>query len=235
MTFTEEDIGNDALIKEEVGPKLQGLASREQPRILEYYEKLLTEDYGLSVGQDLADMLVRALEDEDFAERILNTEVTLRQARINSIREDDLEFVMELQERFSDDDPEDRVGQFIDRYMDSVVGGAGGLGLGVTDKRRESGDDTIDRKIQEMREERIKLENTLQEIKEAKRTPSSDTVVSEESDEREDVSSLFDRGDDDEGQRDDTTDSVDEKQSDSDDTGGSDGTAFSSEEGVDDE
>lgn len=189
--FTEEDIENDSLIKEEVAQKLQTLGTRKQGQIMEYYRTLVEEDYGLSPGQDLADMLVRALNDEDFATRILNTEVSLKQARINSIREDDLEFVMDLREKFIDEDAEDKVGRFIDNYMDRISGG-GALGLSVTDKRQSDEVSRAERLKKELREERIKLQTLKAELEqEGSSTGEVDTSVSEGG--RKDINDLFSR------------------------------------------
>lgn len=118
--FTEEDAENDGKIKNELKGTLKGLANREGGEIYEYYLQVL-DDYGISPGDDLADHLIRVLEDDVLAERIRDTEVSLRQAKISQARLEDVEKLMELQEKFSDDGAEGKLEQVMARQIESKI------------------------------------------------------------------------------------------------------------------
>lgn len=195
MTFTEEDIEDDGAIRGEVAPKLQSLLTKNHPEIAEHYRTLVEEDYGLSPGQDLADMLVRALNNEGFAQQILNTQVSLRQVKISDIREEDLDLVLEMRDKFSDDDAEDKVGDFIQTYMDEVVtGGSGGGigGLGLDDRRAEQEAKKAEETLNEIRRERARLESLKEEIRQERGSGDTIDLGSDSQSSSGDYDGLFD-------------------------------------------
>lgn len=201
--FTEEDFEDEALIKEEIGPKLQSLMTRKYPQIMQYYG-VVCEDVGRKTGDDLADLLIRVLNDPDgMGQVILNTEINLRQAKINSIRTEDLEFVMELSQKFIDQDTDSKVDEFIETYMGKIAGSAGSGGIHLTDKRRESEYDDASKTLDEIRRERQKMENELVKLRKERQkleklrgespTDSDDGTRGKSSEERrDDINSLFD-------------------------------------------
>lgn len=123
MVFTEEDAANDGLIKDESRTQLKTIASRENPEISQYFREVC-EELGIDPGLMLADMAVRALNDEAYAQEVASTEISLRQAKINDIREDDLELVQNIQERFSNGDTEEStVEKLIQQRLQQKVSG----------------------------------------------------------------------------------------------------------------
>lgn len=160
--YTPEDFeGNegDGLLRAETASTLKGVASRESPQIMEYYQKVC-EDLGVNPGQDLADMAVRALNDESFANRIAEVEVSLRQARMDNIREDDLEFVQQLQEKFQPEDTgKSAIEQMIEQRLEQQISspiprlnrdGRGGGGKDQYTQRLESEVEQLRRKVERM-------------------------------------------------------------------------------------
>mgnify|MGYP000647974211 CR=1 FL=1 len=114
---TEEDVREDGVIKANVMGQLVSVAKRESPEIFEYFEETCKR-IGVEPKILLADMLVNAINDEGYADRINDTEISLRQAKMNDIRLDDAEFIKELQERFMDDRPgNDPIDDLIERSI----------------------------------------------------------------------------------------------------------------------
>lgn len=121
MTFTNEDAKDKGLVKAEASGDAKGVAQRQSPNIYNYFQEVCS-DLGMDPGVVLVDMAVRALEDEAYRNQVMGTEVSLEQVKINQIREEDLDFVLGLQDKFADDDSgPSRVDEFIDRMIDNQL------------------------------------------------------------------------------------------------------------------
>lgn len=113
MTFTEADAENDGLIKREVGKQLKSIAARELPQLYQHFERVANAR-GREPADILGERVVRALEDEEYAERLFNTQVNLMELEKDNIRKDDIEFVQDLAESLGlneeqQDDPINRL------------------------------------------------------------------------------------------------------------------------------
>lgn len=118
MVFTEEDAENDGKIKAESSGKIMGVAKRESPEIFEHFEKVC-DDKGVDPKTQIGDLLIRTLNSEDFADNVLQTEITLQKAKMDNIRLDDLEFIMTIKEKFGDGKQEkSKIEQLIEQRID---------------------------------------------------------------------------------------------------------------------
>jgi len=95
MTFTEQDAENNGLIKKEVGKEMKSVAAREMPELYAHFERV-AESRGRKPEDIIGERVVKALEDEAYAQQLFETEVNLMQLEQNEIRTDDIEFVQEL-------------------------------------------------------------------------------------------------------------------------------------------
>jgi hypothetical protein len=98
MPFTEEDAQNNGLIKREVGQQLKKVASRDLHELYRHFEEVC-EHRGQDPADVLGEMVVKALEDEGYADRIFGTEVNLSKVQANEIRQEDIQYVNELAEQ----------------------------------------------------------------------------------------------------------------------------------------
>lgn len=122
MTFTEEDAEKDGYIKAEAESSLQGVASRESPEIYDYFTAVCDE-LGVKPGRLLADMAVRSLNNPDFGQTVAGTEISLNKAKMDEVRESDLEFVQKLQDRFGPDEQKDgKIEKLIESRLEREMG-----------------------------------------------------------------------------------------------------------------
>jgi hypothetical protein len=165
MTFTEEDAKNDGLIKDEAGTSMKQVAARENSELYQYYT-VVCENMGIGAGTDLADMAVKALESDDFANTILGTQVDLRKIRANEIRVEDMKQVKELYDEFNNDEGpsfdieniiEQRLEQKTQGPLSARAGGRGPMGMG--------GEGSNDQEVQELRQEVRRLQKELEQEK----------------------------------------------------------------------
>jgi len=163
MTFTQEDAKNDGKIKAEAGPSMKQVAARENSELYEYYKKVCS-NMGVDPGVDLADLAVRALEDESFADRVLNTQVDLRKIKANEIRIQDMKQVKQYYEEFNNDsgpaiDIESIIEQRLQQTASGPLSGPRGGPLGA-DRGRESGSNP---EVDQLRQEVRRLQSELEE------------------------------------------------------------------------
>jgi len=148
---TEEDVREDGKIKANVKSQLLSVAKRESPEIFEYFEATC-DRIGVPPDILLADMLVNAINDEAYADRINDTEISLRKAKMNDIRLEDAEFIKDLQERFMDKDKgRDPVDKLIDRSIQGATEGP--LGPLNSDSRAEGREEALEQEVQRLRRE----------------------------------------------------------------------------------
>jgi hypothetical protein len=148
---TEEDVQNDGKIKAEVMGQLVSVAKRESPEIYEHFEQTC-ERIGVEPKILLADMLVNAINDGGYADRIEETDISLRKVKMNDIRLEDAEFIKELQERFMDkkdsDDP-------VDKLIERSIKGATETPFGQLNEQSGGGgrEEQLEREVQRLRRE----------------------------------------------------------------------------------
>lgn len=156
MVFTQEDAKNDGKIKDEAGTSMKQIAARESSELYTYYTQVC-ENMGVDPGTDLADMAVRALESQEFSERVLNTQVDLRKIKENEIRTEDMKQVKQLYEEFSGDggssiDIESIIEQRLQQKASGPLGGRRPGGLGGGDGEGGSSNREVEMLKQEVRE-----------------------------------------------------------------------------------
>jgi len=96
--FTEEDMKNDGLFKSELQGTMRQVASRENSEIYQLFTVVCD---GVAPPEvKLADAAIRALNDDAFSERLEGVEVEVRSVKRAMNREEDLEYVQNLFERF---------------------------------------------------------------------------------------------------------------------------------------
>lgn len=187
--FTLDDAENDGLIKKEAGPEMLSVVRRTNPRLCSKFEKVC-EESGQDPAMVLGDYLVRALNDEQFAELILNTDVDMEMLETDQIRKDDIEFVKDIAEEFNlvPDDEKHPVEKIIDSRIESMDSSPLEGGLGISD----GGGDGSNEEVKQLRREVRELRSELQKER------GSDSVeeVEKSVDRRKDVDELFSGSDD---------------------------------------
>jgi len=99
MVFTKEDAQDDSKLKEEVAPQMQSTAKRTSGKFWKHFRNV-AENVDRDPKRMLADMLVRALNNQDYADRIENTEVSAGAISKGTYRKEDIELVKELADTF---------------------------------------------------------------------------------------------------------------------------------------
>jgi len=99
MVFTKEDAQDDSKLKEEVAPQMQSTAKRTSGKFWKHFRNV-AENVDREPKRMLADMLVRALNNQDYADRIENTEVSAEAISKGTYRKEDIELVKELADTF---------------------------------------------------------------------------------------------------------------------------------------
>lgn len=170
--FTAEEAENDGLFKSEIRDSVKSTASRSGGEIFDYYMEWC-EINGIDPGVDLADACIRALNDETFAERILNTQMELADVKMGNYREEDFEFLMRMKEEYSglfDSGLNLNVEDIVEQRLN---GGSGVMGGGQSqnpfDMAAQGSQQDDNQKVE-------RLEREVQELKrELKRERSQDT------------------------------------------------------------
>jgi len=120
--FTEEDMKNDGLFKSELQGTMRQVASRENSEIYQLFTVVCD---GVAPPEvKLADAAIRALNDDAFSERLEGVEVEVRSVKRAMNREEDLEYVQNLFERFglgnNNSDLEDMLMDQIKKLVDQA-------------------------------------------------------------------------------------------------------------------
>lgn len=122
MVFTESDAENDGLIKREVGREMARVAQSQNPQLYEYFIQVC-EEIGREPQDILGEMAVRALDSEEYANRIFESEVSMRDLQANEIRVEDVKYVQELTEQLGINEQEqqsDPIDDLIQQRLQSV-------------------------------------------------------------------------------------------------------------------
>lgn len=188
MVFTLEDAENDGLIKNEMRPELTKVAKSHSQAIYRHFEKVCNS-MDQEPGRVLTDMLVRCLNDEEYAQGVANTEVSMEAINTGEVRKEDIQFVKEIAKEF-DLEPEKKenpVNKIIEQRLEHKaatpfdnIGRVGEEDVGGSSRRQE----------REIR----KLESKIQEL-EAQLDEDDEVVETEDEDverRRKEVDELFD-------------------------------------------
>lgn len=191
MTFTETDAQNDGKIKKEAGPVMAQVAARSSGELYDAFMNVC-ERTGRDPSRVFGDLLIKALNNESFSERLLQTEVDMSVIRADDIREDDLEFVHSMAEKF-DLTPSDNKNP-LERLVESRIEAQAGAGLTQFAPQQNGGGGGVNPEVRRLNDKVERLEMMLEEAV-------SDEEVSQEVErpgrDKKDVDELF--GNDDEG------------------------------------
>jgi hypothetical protein len=122
--FTEEDAQNDGKIKKEAGSTMAQVAAKEGGELYDAFIEVCNES-GQAPSEVLGDYLVRALNNEGFSERVLQTEIDMMTIRADELRKEDLEFVKEIADEFGlmpDNEPHP-IRKLVERRLEAKGGG----------------------------------------------------------------------------------------------------------------
>lgn len=186
MTFTEEDAQNDGKIKQEAGATMAQTAAKDGGELYDAFLEVCSES-GQSPSEVLGDYLVRALSNEGFSERILQTEVDMMKIRADELRKEDLMFVKEIADEFdlmgsNDTHP---IRELVDRRL-AAKGGSplGGLTGG------ENNNGSTDKEVEMLEARMNRIEGMLEQIAEDDEPRQTNTEEETKSN-RQSVDELF--------------------------------------------
>jgi len=193
--FTIEDAKDDSTVKTEVAPDLIRTAKRSSPRIFKHFENVC-ENLDQDPRMVLADMLVRSLNDQGFAEGVLETEVTMEAISRGEYRKEDIEMVKEIAETFDlEPDTRDGGGSIVDRIIESRIEA---VSTGPLDKfsgrRGGNGQVSGNGQVEELQSEIERLKAELDRVKSNNQSTAEvkkDSGNKSES-EKKDIDELFD-------------------------------------------
>lgn len=119
MVFTESDAENDGLIKREVGREMAKVAKTQNPEVFGYFEEVCQE-VGRSPADVLGEMCVLALNDEQYAQRVMSSELNMKKLRADDIRVEDVKYVKKLSEELGMNETEEK-NDPIERLIESRI------------------------------------------------------------------------------------------------------------------
>lgn len=123
MTFTESDAQNDGLIKREVGKEMSRVAKTQNPELFEHFDNVCNE-VGREPWEVFGEMCVRALNSEEYSQRLMSSEVNMGDLRADEIRLEDVRYVKELTQELGleqDKQQSDPIDQLINNRLESVT------------------------------------------------------------------------------------------------------------------
>lgn len=194
MVFTEEDANNDGLIKREVGREMAKVAKTQNPDLFGYFEQVANE-----VGREPADifgeMCVRALNDEAYANQIMQSEVNMRKLRSDEIRVEDVKYVKQLADELGlneKDESDDPIERLINNRLETVTTSPMSQ---IQEKRNQSSqnDEQVMEHMQSLQSEINRLRQKIDDEGEVQQTEQTSSPTNQS--ESKSVDELF--GDDD--------------------------------------
>lgn len=121
--FTEEDAKNDGLIKREVGREMAKVAQTQNPEVYEHFVRVC-EEVGREPQDVFGEMAVRSLDSDEYAERVLGSELSMKQLRADEIRLEDVQYVKRLSEELGlneEQESNDPIDKLIDERLQSIT------------------------------------------------------------------------------------------------------------------
>lgn len=139
--FTEDDVDNDGEIKSYAGKQAAQVASRQNSDLYRMFVNVC-EEKGLEPWEVLGDHIVRALNNEDHAGMLANTEVNMSKLKQGNIRVEDAKLLREFAEELgvgfgdssSDDELEEIFKARLKSKLESPFSSVAGGGSDVTDE-----------------------------------------------------------------------------------------------------
>lgn len=210
--FTKEDAQDDSKIKSEVSSDIVRTAKQSNPRIFKHFENVC-ENMDQSPRMVLADMLVRALNNQEFAESVLETEVTMEAISRGEYRKEDIEMVKDIADTFdltpdNDGGSDGLIDEIISQRIEAVSSGPFDEFTGSGRGRQSSNEQE---RIRQLNSQIDQLEREVQKL----RSGASDAEVEQrpqqdgDENERKDIDELFDDGSNEETE---TSPNIDEDQ-----------------------
>lgn len=199
MVFTQEDAQDDAKIKREVKSDLGRIARNKSNKIYQHFENVCAQ-MNQNPNDVLADMLVRALNNQDYADTIADTEITMEAISKGDYRKEDIKMVKEIAEEFGLEPDEDKKSP-VDKIIESRIEA---VSSGPLDRFDREGDQKrSDMEKQKLEREIGQLENEIQSLKREmsndQETQTKEVEKKEKSGDRKDMDELF-GGDGEEGE-----------------------------------
>jgi len=218
MTFTKEDAQDDGKIKEEVAGNLMRTARQGSPKVWDAFADVC-DHMDQDPGYVLADMVVKALNNQEYADMVAETEVTMDAISTGDYRKEDLRMVHEIAEEFNLMPSEDDSENLIDRIINKRIESSAKSPLENFNQSREKDRDVQELKdrIDELQREVQRAESEGQKQSEAVPTESSTTETSStaetdnKSTGRKDIDDLFGNEDNGDSGEDVSTESEEEE------------------------
>jgi len=148
--FTEADAENDGLVKREAGQQLNSVLARESGELYTKFRKYCDE-LDLDPSIVLGDMILRAIQDDNFAQEVSSTVVDVEKLNSGDVKREDLEMVTDIIEQFGDDD--DSGTDPIDKMVEERLNAVGQGPLGAMNEQRQQRNAGKDEKIRELERE----------------------------------------------------------------------------------
>lgn len=187
--FTESDAENDGLVKREAGQQLNSVLARESGKLYTKF-RAYCEENDLDPSVVLGDMILRAIRSEEFAQEVSSTVVDVEKLDKGQIRREDLELVTDIIDEFggNEDEGMDPIDKMLEERLNAVGEGPLGNLSKQSDERRNGKDEKIrrlEREIEELKREAMGDTDTSD-------TRTRETNTTTQSEEPQDVDSLFD-------------------------------------------
>ena len=164
MVFTKEDAQDDSKLKEEVAPQMQSTAKRTSGKFWKHFRNV-AENVDREPKRMLADMLVRALNNQDYADRIENTEVSAEAISKGTYRKEDIELVKELADTFDLTPDTDGGSSLVEDVIEQRLEAVSSSPLDNLSGDDNGGDGDNSRQVRQLQSQIQQLNQQVQELK----------------------------------------------------------------------
>lgn len=203
MVFTQEDAQDDAKIKKETRSDLGRVASERSPRIWQHFVNVCD-----NMNQDpkdvLADMLVRALNNQEYADSISDTEVTMEAISRGDYRKEDIQLVKELSQEFGLEPQENK--SIVDKIIeDRIESKATPPWKRAGNEDGGGGSRDLERRLERLEQQNRQLQQELEDERDSDAEESENDyggTSASPSDGRKDIDELFGEEKDDDEEED---------------------------------
>ena len=164
MVFTKEDAQDDSKLKEEVAPQMQSTAKRTSGKFWKHFRNV-AENVDREPKRMLADMLVRALNNQDYADRIENTEVSAEAISKGTYRKEDIELVKELADTFDLTPDTDGGSSLVEDVIEQRLEAVSSSPLDNLSGDDNGGDGDNSRQVRQLQSQIQQLNQQVQDLK----------------------------------------------------------------------
>lgn len=165
--LTLEEASEDGPLRNELAEKAPQVCSREFPGLWEKFQQVC-RDAGIKPGLAIANEVMRALNNQEFAERLANIRVDADSLTSAEIRVEDAERVIELRERLQVEDDSGfdlDVNEILQQRLARSTGSpVGNVASATRDVASAASSDGSDQEVQELRSEINEVKSMLSEI-----------------------------------------------------------------------